>query len=57
MESESTFVNFLQLSKHRGTREKKYQFVNLANCAGKTEQLIKVFGQFLALMAHLQQLD
>ena len=41
LETESTFVYFVQLvhrEERRGKRGKKYPFVNLANCTGKTER-------------------
>ena len=38
IETERTFVNFVQLA-HRGReKRKKNPFVNLANCAGKTDK-------------------
>ena len=38
IETERTFVNFVQLA-HRGReKRKKYPFVNLASCLGKTNR-------------------
>ena len=38
IETERTFVNFVHLAQRGREKRKKYPFVNLANCAGKTDR-------------------
>ena len=38
IETERTFVNFVHLAQRGREKRKKYPFVNLVNCIGKTDK-------------------